>query len=205
MNPSSYEKSVLVTESKDIPPILNRIDFTMVRLLHAGLGMSSELSELIDAYAGKNSSEPDWVNVAEESSDILWYCAVAVNTLGLNHEEVSSFESSAADHPQVREHSLTALEAAVAALTCSVGDYNDLLKKHLFYGRTPDIEKMKQSLQQICMAISGICIVSGTTIAEARQTNINKLRARYGDKFSEFDALNRDLETERKILEDGLK
>jgi hypothetical protein len=33
------------------------------------------------------------------------------------------------------------------------------------------------------------------------ETNINKLKARYGTKFSEAAALNRDLEAERKILE----
>jgi len=30
--------------------------------------------------------------------------------------------------------------------------------------------------------------------------NIQKLKARYGDKFSSERAINRDLETERKIL-----
>ena len=33
--------------------------------------------------------------------------------------------------------------------------------------------------------------------------NINKLKARYGDKFSSERAINRDLETEREILEKG--
>jgi len=51
------------------------------------------------------------------------------------------------------------------------------------------------------MSISGICFVSGLTISEARDRNISKLKARYGEKFTETAALNRDLETERKILE----
>ena len=63
------------------------------------------------------------------------------------------------------------------------------------------MDKIKQTLQQICASISGICVVSGTSIEKARETNIAKLRARYGDKFTEFDALNRDLDVERKILE----
>lgn len=33
------------------------------------------------------------------------------------------------------------------------------------------------------------------------ETNIKKLAARYGDKFDDFKALNRDLSTERDILE----
>ena len=31
--------------------------------------------------------------------------------------------------------------------------------------------------------------------------NIAKLRARYPERFSEYDALNRDLDAERKVLE----
>jgi hypothetical protein len=33
------------------------------------------------------------------------------------------------------------------------------------------------------------------------ENNIAKLKARYGEKFSEDRAVNRDLKTERKILE----
>jgi hypothetical protein len=42
-----------------------------------------------------------------------------------------------------------------------------------------------------------------TTFGVVFETNITKLRARYPNKFTEADALNRDLTKERKILEDG--
>jgi hypothetical protein len=38
-------------------------------------------------------------------------------------------------------------------------------------------------------------------IEEVWEKNIEKLRARYGEKFSSERAINRDLETERTILE----
>jgi hypothetical protein len=38
-------------------------------------------------------------------------------------------------------------------------------------------------------------------IEKSFDVNIDKLRARYGDKFSSEKAINRDLETERNILE----
>lgn len=40
-------------------------------------------------------------------------------------------------------------------------------------------------------------------ISEMFETVINKLKARYPDKFTDEKANNRDLDTERKILEDG--
>jgi hypothetical protein len=39
------------------------------------------------------------------------------------------------------------------------------------------------------------------TSSEARERNIEKLRARYGDKFTEAAALERNLAAERAILE----
>lgn len=204
MNPTEYEKNVLITESNDFSAIKGRIDDRMIRLLHAGLGLSSELAELTDAYASPKNVNIDWVNIAEESADLLWYCAVAINALGFNHDEVSSLESEASE-PLVQKHSTLCLKAALLAAVCATGEYNDLLKKHLFYGRELNVEKMKRVLQALCLAVSGLCFISGTTIGEARQTNINKLKARYGEKFTEAAALNRDLETERKILEDGVK
>ena len=38
-------------------------------------------------------------------------------------------------------------------------------------------------------------------IEKSFDVNIDKLKARYGDKFSSEKAINRDLETERNILE----
>lgn len=41
----------------------------------------------------------------------------------------------------------------------------------------------------------------GVTFEEVQQININKLRARFPDKFTEYDAQNRNLGAERKVLE----
>lgn len=204
MNPTQYEQNVLITESNDFLAIKGRVDDRMIRLLHAGLGLSSELQELTDAYANSKNEGIDWVNIAEESADLLWYCAVATNAFGFNHEEVSSLEHEA-NASLVGKHSMLCLKAALLAAVCATGEYNDLLKKHLFYGRELNVDKMKKVLQALCLSVSGLCFISGTTIAEARQTNINKLRARYGDKFTAAAALNRDLDVERKILEEGVK
>lgn len=48
-----------------------------------------------------------------------------------------------------------------------------------------------------------ICASLGTSFDQVQQTNIAKLRARFPDKFTEYDANNRDLSVERQILEQG--
>jgi hypothetical protein len=190
MNPKEYEKNVLITESCDFDAIRNRCDDKMIRLLHAGLGLSSELAELELAL---NKPAIDWVNVYEEASDLMWYSAVASNTLGLDFEDVCSLEEK-----EFKDH---LVKDAVISTVWATGEFNDLIKKHLFYGREFNFDKATKLLKQLCMAISGICVCAGKTPDEVREVNIAKLKSRYGQKFTEAAALNRDLETERKILE----
>jgi NTP pyrophosphatase (non-canonical NTP hydrolase) len=62
----------------------------LVDLLHAGIGMSTESAEFLDAlkkhmFYGKPL---DTVNLKEEVADQLWYCALALRALGANFEEV---------------------------------------------------------------------------------------------------------------------
>ena len=121
----NYIEKAIKTESKDFEKISNRLqDKSVIRLLHAGMGLATESAEFLDAlkkaiYYGK---ELDKVNLAEEMGDILWYCAIVLDELGVSFEEV--------------------------------------------------MEK-----------------------------NIAKLEARYPEKFTEEKAENRDLKTERDILE----
>jgi NTP pyrophosphatase (non-canonical NTP hydrolase) len=61
-----------------------------MRLLHACVGMTTEVGELMDVmkkyiFYGK---KPDFVNVEEELGDIMWYWAQAMDTLGLDPEAV---------------------------------------------------------------------------------------------------------------------
>lgn len=127
MNLNEYQKLAEVTESKDFEKILGRITIENIRLLHATLGLASEVGEFADQlkkhiFYGKSL---DKINLSEESGDLLWYLALASNVPGM------------------------------------------------------------------------------ISLDENTNRNISKLKARYGDKFSEFAAANRNLETERKILENG--
>ena len=202
-----YEKNVLVTESKDILSIKNRVDDKMIRLLHASLGMSSELAELVDAIVDPKGGNIDWVNVMEESGDLTWYLAVAVNALGLDPAITSSCEEAAREYAKISPLTLPRLSktgalSAIDTTVWAVGNYSDLLKKALFYGKELDMVAMETTVKQIALGIVGICHVSSYSIEDARETNIKKLRARYGEKFTEAAAIERNLEKERSVLEE---
>lgn len=86
-------------------------------------------------------------------------------------------------------------------LGTEVGEVQDILKKRLAYGKPIDTVNLKEELGDILWYIARLCGEFGFTFEELMDTNIAKLKARYGEKFTEDAALNRNLENERKILE----
>lgn len=91
MNPETYIKEVLKTESSDLSFVRRRLyDDKILRLLHATQGMATEAGEMVDAlkkylFYGKPLDE---VNLMEELGDSLWYHSVAIDALHTTFEEV---------------------------------------------------------------------------------------------------------------------
>lgn len=81
------------------------------------------------------------------------------------------------------------------------GEFLDALKKHIFYGKPLDRTNLKEELGDLLWYVAIACDELGATFEELQEVNIAKLTARYPEKFSLERAENRDLETERKILE----
>lgn len=86
-------------------------------------------------------------------------------------------------------------------LCTEVGELQDSLKKYLAYGKNIDTTNIKEELGDLLWYIARIVDYYGMTFEDIMKTNINKLKARYGEKFTEHAALNRDLTKEREILE----
>lgn len=77
----------------------------------------------------------------------------------------------------------------------------DVFKKHIAYGKDLDFINIKEEIGDIMWYIANMCNLHGWDLSEIMATNIEKLKARYPDKFSNEHALNRDLVKERGILE----
>jgi len=92
---------------------------------------------------------------------------------------------------------------AVIGLETEVGELQDALKKHIFYGKPLDKVNLAEEIGDQLWYCAILLDVLGTSFEKVMETNIAKLRARYGEKFTEAAALKRDLKTERKILEGG--
>ena len=112
--------------------------------------------------------------------------AMRTNAPGIHSEKVD---------PQI-------LHAAIG-LSTEAGELLDAVKKSLFYGKDFDRTNAIEELGDIFWYLALGCEALGVTFEEVQATNIAKLRARYPERFKTAQALSRDLEKEREILEAG--
>lgn len=102
------------------------------------------------------------------------------------------------------EETIRLLHAALGLVT-EAAELADMLKKHIFYGRPIDWVNTKEEVGDAMWYVGVVVDVMKTTMREIKQVNIDKLRARFPDKFTEKDANNRDLDAEHKILSGEIK
>lgn len=94
---------------------------------------------------------------------------------------------------------------AVLGLVTEVGEIADQLKKHIIYGKDLDLINIVEEHGDESWYMSLLLDAIGSSWDESWQKNINKLKVRFGDKFSQEAALNRDLDAERGVLDKALK
>lgn len=80
-------------------------------------------------------------------------------------------------------------------------ELSDVFKKNIAYGKEIDWTNIKEEIGDLMWYVANICNINKWDLREILETNINKLEARYPEKFSNELAINRDLSKERNILE----
>lgn len=170
MNLNDYVKLALRTES--VRPFDNTDHGRRAsRLVHAALGIESEMAEL--------GMSVDDANTLEELGDLCWYLAVLADEFGFDLEEV-------------RHKAPAGSWGAISDQAKRVWFYNAPAD-------VTAIEKAAGNLMQFVFVTATISLrVSLDLVLEA---NVRKLRTRFPDKFSDQAALNRDLEAESKALQ----
>lgn len=197
MNPKDYVKNVLVTEARDMAPLVERFSQTRnIRLLHGAIGLASEIAEIVEM---SRNEEIDVVNLKEEMGDLFWYMGIMIDELQLDPENL--IRSSAINAPSKPENQIRDLKEEMEVMAMCVGTAIDFLKKSVMYGKALNVLEIEGQLQELGFAIEAALNIYGMTSSQACERNIEKLKARYGEKFTEAAALERNLAVEREILE----
>lgn len=92
------------------------------------------------------------------------------------------------------------LHAAMGKVT-EAGEFIDVLKKYIMYGKPIDKVNLKEEIGDEFWYDGIACDVLNTDFDTEQQRNIAKLKTRYPDKFTPDAAMNRNLEIERQVLE----
>jgi hypothetical protein len=151
-----------------------------LNLSHMVMGMCTELSELQDAIDNE-----DKVNIGEELADFQWYLA--------NYNTLRDYTFKSSDLPVYYDD--------VNDLYYSVSELQDVVKKFIAYDKEINEKSEKSLLSSLQYMIQGFYNTYKLDQGEYLQKNIDKLKERYPGKFTVENAINRDLDAERKILE----
>lgn len=100
------------------------------------------------------------------------------------------------------EKTIRAIHASFGLVT-EAGEFADVFKKHLFYGKPIDWVNLEEEMGDLFWYLAIFADVLGKDKFDSiMDKNIAKLAKRYANqKFTDTQALGRDLEAERKILE----
>ena len=185
LNWSEYVKLAIRTESiPHIALITNEAQTVewnntkTVRLLHAALGICTELAELKDGDT--------IVNLVEEIGDVYWYLAIA--------DDVLSWQETIPYSTVVEKSAMFYL-----------GEIQDVIKRHIFYGKELDTVRISTAFKGIAWHLLDDLNKRGLRVEDSWEANIIKLEKRYPDKFfdSKF-AIHRDTDRELDhIAHDG--
>ena len=157
---------------------------------HMALGIVTEVEEMLEAMR-----EGDSVGVKEEHGDCLWYIANECNIYNIDFRDLCKV---AGEITRVSFESLHYLGLQINSIVSNIADIH---KKELAYGKEVDVVQLSQELIRLLVVLVEVSRMENFDFESSLETNISKLSFRYPEKFTQANALNRDLEKERKILE----
>lgn len=157
-------------------PILGSMELD---LSHMALGLGSELEELITAEVSL-----DTINIGEEIGDILWYLANYDRVRGNNNFQDYKLE----------EHHFN------FSVFIEISKLQNQVKRFIAYKKDIDRVEETKIVTNTILALKYACFKLGLDIYKIMNNNIEKLKVRFPEKFTEENAINRDLDKEYNVL-----
>ena len=173
---------------------------------HMGLGIVGEMGEIVDQLkkAYIYGKPLDQVNIVEEVGDVAWYVAGVVQFYpnlynfiesdelknSINYEKLAEAKSNITRTILLNTMSAANLVVDMGILADEVGEPSD---------------EGEEVAKTLCMFLFATAVLLEVDLSQVFEVNIAKLAKRYGDKYSDYAAINRDIDAERAVLEAGTK
>mgnify|MGYP001167364184 FL=1 len=156
-------------------------DDNNMNLLHMAVGLHSEYTELGDAIL-----KEDKINIGEEIADHMWYLAVYCHFAAIPFDVVVFWdEVPCTDH-----------------LSMLTSKFVDVVKKKAIYGnREPKVWDLERKLiTNIISKLFTIAYAFDLDMPKLLENNIEKLKVRFPEKYTDLSANNRNLDAEYEQL-----
>ena len=188
-------------------------------LLHCTIGLLTEIGEIFE------SPDTELTNKREESGDIYWYLGALGNvikvdltihihsievyqTIPVTVKEAKAFLVIQAGNlaDVIKRHvyyskPMTLLEKIHMGLKLFLnGETDKILKAETYYHKPLDKEKLVRHINAVWQTLATYGMHFNLTTNECLIANQAKLRERFKDKFTETQALNRNLAAEFRAL-----
>jgi NTP pyrophosphatase (non-canonical NTP hydrolase) len=160
-------------------------------LVHGALGLLTEvgeLSEIIfepkeDGYTLKELGDVCWFATYTSSAFLSPVLQFDLSRVCLDNY-VGNLLNKDLDFPKLCN--------AMSVCAANIGSN---VKAHAFYGKPLDVNSLHSDLQALVCLVGMVAVELGLEMSEILQANIDKLRQRYPNNFTEADALERKDET----------
>jgi NTP pyrophosphatase (non-canonical NTP hydrolase) len=168
-----------------------------MNLLHAALGIGSESGELAETIAANWMDLPGaqgTANIGEETGDGSWYVALLSAHMGWNFEDLlitADMAVYALSYGLHKSSQMLSPAAMQLMLNAFAGEILTVVKAHVIYGKPLNTEHLKTQASLYLTTLAFIAEAHGLLFADVLDQNIEKLRKRFPDKYSDADALAR--------------
>lgn len=152
------------------------------------IGESGEIVDLIKKHRFQSTDDTPLPKskLIEEIGDVLWYIAETLTGLGLTMEEVLAGRKPTYSIFHVYAEEMGKSLETAAALTA-----NFATRCYIVRNFDQNIVLLKTCLYDTYCALTMLAELIGSTIGQAAQNNIEKLRKRYPDGFDPERSMNR--------------
>lgn len=196
----SFKTPENLTEGSDWE-MLEKCEHKHLHIYHMILGMITEVIELAEILETN-----DYVNMAEELGDIMWYRAGLDKFFSTEHmpKGTTSFDAFMADESEPSEADPEKVNVYIKSLLFSDAML-ELFAWVIHFDERADVAAdLYAAALYVEMMVSGIVDAAGLNMLTVGTAVIDKLAARYPDKFDAEKATNRNLTAERNTLEGAL-
>lgn len=173
-----------------------------MNMMHAALGIGSEIGELAETVNGiwmevpqQAGAKPYAENIKEEVGDACWYAALGCAHMGWEFHELIVTDTAVVRTLNWPLWKAMQTWSPVAIHECAAGFAGELLtvvKAHVIYGKPLPEPHFRLTMGLYITALAALVESYQTyTFIQALEHNVEKLRKRYPEKYSDADALAR--------------